>query len=72
MSFGGGPLILSSKQTHDEEPRGLTERQLYALRKRLAAGVDDPELTLRGSLVSDTRRYSSERFCGHPMSRPGE
>jgi hypothetical protein len=39
----------------------LTERQLYALRRRLAAGVADPALTLRGALVSDMRRCSSER-----------
>lgn len=39
----------------------LTDRQLYALRRRLAAGVQDPALTLRGSLVSDMRRCSSER-----------
>lgn len=39
----------------------LTERQLYALRRRLAAGVADPALTLRGALVSDLRRCSSER-----------
>lgn len=39
----------------------LTERQLYALRKRLAAGVADPALTLRGALVSDMRRCSSAR-----------
>ncbi len=39
----------------------LTERQLYALRKRLAAGVADPALTLRGALVSDMRRCSGER-----------
>jgi hypothetical protein len=39
----------------------LTERQLYALRRRLAAGVGDPALTLRGALVSDMRRCSSER-----------
>jgi hypothetical protein len=39
----------------------LTERQLYALRKRLAAGVGDPALTLRGALVSDMRRCSGER-----------
>lgn len=38
-----------------------TERQLYALRKRLAAGVHDPALTLRGALVSDMRRCSGER-----------
>jgi hypothetical protein len=40
---------------------GLTERQLYGLRRRLAAGVQDPALTLRGSLVSDMRRCSGER-----------
>ncbi len=40
---------------------GLTERQLYALRKRLAAGVHDPALTLRGALHSDLRQCSSER-----------
>ena len=39
----------------------LTERQLYALRKRLAAGVKDPALWLRGALVSDMRRCSNER-----------
>ena len=39
----------------------LTDRQLYALRKRLAAGVHDPALTLRGALHSDLRRCSNER-----------
>jgi uncharacterized protein DUF6788 len=39
----------------------LTERQLIALRKRLAAGVPDPALTLRGALHSDLRQCSSER-----------
>jgi Family of unknown function (DUF6788) len=39
----------------------LTERQLYALRKRLAAGVHDPALTLRGALHSDLRQCSNER-----------
>jgi hypothetical protein len=38
----------------------LTERQLCALRRRLAAGVEDPALTLRGALVSDMRRCSGE------------
>ena len=38
----------------------LTERQLYALRKRLAAGVHDPALTLRGALHSDLRQCSNE------------
>ena len=39
----------------------LTARQLYALRKRLAAGVHDPALTLRGALTRDMRRCSNER-----------
>ena len=39
----------------------LTERQLHGLRKRLAAGVHDPTLTLRGALHSDLRRCSNER-----------
>jgi hypothetical protein len=43
------------------EPLGeLSERRLYALRRRLAAGVKDPALTLRGALVSDMRRCSGE------------
>ena len=36
----------------------LTERQLYALRERLAAGVHDPALTLRAALHSDLRQCS--------------
>ena len=36
----------------------LSERQLYALRKRLAAGVHDPALTLRGAVHSDLRQCS--------------
>ena len=40
---------------------GLTERQLYALRRRLAAGVHDPAVTLRGALHSDLRQCSNER-----------
>ena len=43
-----------------EKLSGLTERQLYALRRRLAAGVEDPAMTLRGALVSDMRRCSGE------------
>ncbi|MCA1701644.1 MAG: hypothetical protein LC790_23230, partial [Actinobacteria bacterium] len=39
----------------------LTERQLYAFRHRLAAGVGDPVATLRGALVSDMRRCSGKR-----------
>lgn len=38
----------------------LTERQLHALRRRLAAGVEAPSMTLRGVLVSDMRRCSGE------------
>jgi hypothetical protein len=38
----------------------LTERQLHALRRRLAAGVEAPSMTLRGVLVSDVRRCSGE------------
>jgi hypothetical protein len=44
-----------------EKLSDLTERQLSALRKRLAAGVEDPAMTLRGALVSDMRCCSSER-----------
>ena len=36
----------------------LTERQLYALRARLATDVHDPALTLRGALHSDLRQCS--------------
>jgi hypothetical protein len=39
----------------------LSERQLYALRTRLAAGVHDPALTLRGALHQDMRRCSNGR-----------
>jgi len=39
----------------------FTERQLYAHRKRLAAGVHDPALTLRGAVHSDLRQCSNER-----------
>ena len=39
----------------------LTERELYALRTRLAAGVHDPQLALRGALHSDLRQCSNER-----------
>ena len=38
----------------------LSERQLLALRRRLASGVHDPALTLRGALQHDLRRCSSE------------
>jgi hypothetical protein len=36
----------------------LSERQLYAQRKRLAVGVHDPALTLRGAVHSDLRQCS--------------
>jgi hypothetical protein len=38
----------------------MSDRRLLALRRRLAAGVEDPALTLRGTLVSDMRRCSGE------------
>jgi hypothetical protein len=38
----------------------FSEQQLLALRRRLAAGVGDPALTLRGALHHDLRRCSSE------------
>ncbi|MGO9973929.1 MAG: DUF6788 family protein [Solirubrobacteraceae bacterium] len=38
----------------------MSERRLLALRRRLAAGVEDPALTLRGTLVSDMRHCSGE------------
>jgi hypothetical protein len=59
---------LAANHAHGESDTGmskdlsqLTERQLHALRKRLAAGVHDPALTLRGALHSDLRQCSSER-----------
>jgi len=36
----------------------LSERQLYALRKRLAAGLHDPALSRRGAVHSDLRQCS--------------
>ena len=36
----------------------LSERQLFALRRRLASGVHDPALTLRGAVHSDLRQCS--------------
>ena len=39
----------------------FTERRLYALRERLAAGVHDPALTLRGAVHSDLRQCSKVR-----------
>jgi len=38
----------------------LSVRQLLARRRRLAAGLSDPERTLRGVLLSEGRRCSSE------------
>jgi len=37
----------------------LTVRQLLARRRRLAAGLSDPERTLRGVLLEEGRRCSS-------------
>ena len=42
------------------ELSGLSVGQLRARRRRLAAGVADPEVTLRGVLLSRGRRCSSE------------
>ena len=39
--------------------RAVSERQLRAWRRRLAAGVERPEATLPGSLVRQGRRCSS-------------
>jgi len=66
-------ITLTANRTHGEpgirmssDLSQLTERQLYALRKRLAAGVHDPALTLRGALHSDLRQCSNERCrCRH-------
>lgn len=38
----------------------MSVRQLLARRRRLAAGVSEPERTLRGVLLSEGRRCSSE------------
>jgi hypothetical protein len=38
----------------------LTVRQLLARRRRLAAGLSEPERTLRGVLLEEGRRCSSE------------
>ncbi|MGN6168221.1 MAG: DUF6788 family protein [Solirubrobacteraceae bacterium] len=38
----------------------LSVRQLLAQRRRLAAGLSEPERTLRGVLLSEGRRCSSE------------
>jgi hypothetical protein len=38
----------------------LSVRQLLARRRRLAAGLSDPERTLRGVLLHEGRRCSSE------------
>jgi hypothetical protein len=46
---------MSSAQISD-----LTVRQLLARRRRLAAGLSEPERTLRGVLLSEGRRCSSE------------
>ena len=40
--------------------KDLSVRQLLARRRRLAAGLSEPERTLRGVLLSEGRRCSSE------------
>jgi hypothetical protein len=42
------------------ELSGLSVRRLLARRRRLAAGLSDPERTLRGVLLHKGRRCSSE------------
>jgi hypothetical protein len=42
------------------EINDLSVRQLLARRRRLAAGLSEPERTLRGVLLSEGRRCSSE------------
>lgn len=42
------------------ELRELSVRQLFARRQRLVAGLSEPERTLRGVLLSEGRRCSSE------------
>ena len=46
---------MSSLQVSD-----VSVRQLMARRRRLAAGLSEPERTLRGVLLSEGRRCSSE------------
>ena len=46
---------MASAQIND-----LSVRQLLARRRRLAAGLSEPERTLRGVLLSEGRRCSSE------------
>jgi hypothetical protein len=46
---------MASSQIND-----LSVRQLLARRRRLAAGLSEPERTLRGVLLSEGRRCSSE------------
>jgi hypothetical protein len=69
---GGCSLLVANHTDNESDARRvryrmsrdlsqLTERQLYALRERLAAGVHDPALTLRGALHSDLRQCSNER-----------
>src|SRR2546421_11450789 len=44
----------------DVELSELSVSQLRARRRRLAAGLSDPQLTLRGALLHEGRRCSSE------------
>src|SRR5512140_173667 len=48
------------RMSTDTKLSALSGRQLFALRRRLASGVHDPALTLRGALHHDLRRCSSE------------
>jgi hypothetical protein len=77
--LGEGLASLVANRIHAESNTGvrmstgtklseLSERQLLALRRRLAAGVHNPALTLRGALHHDLRRCSSE----HCRCRSGE
>jgi hypothetical protein len=43
----------------------LSVRQLLARRRRLAAGLSEPERTLRGALLREGRQCSSERCRCH-------
>lgn len=45
--------------TGEANLQGLSDRQLRARRRRLAAAVERPEVTLPGSLVRQGRRCSS-------------
>ena len=48
----------------------LSELQLLSLRRRLASGVHDPVLTLRGALHHDLRRRCRQAPPGRPPVVP--